>query len=426
MPWRWCVAALLAFPTVVAAQDSVRTVTLEQATAMALQADPDAVAAEAALSSSRADLLVARGAWLPTLGLNSGYGNSSNERLDAISGNRVSESYTAQVGVGYELFSGGRRGAVQRSARAGVQASDAELRAQRFETILATTEAFYAAAAGEELVRVAEQRLERARQQGVFARTRVEVGSATSSDLLRAELEVGNAELAVLDAESALRSARLQLGRQIGIQGAVRPAEATLPVSAPELPPAGALAARAERSAPSALSARAALEERSALVRASRSAYFPSLRTTAGYDWFSFGFPPSERSWSVRLFASFPVFDGFQREAAVDRARAAERVAEAQARDAGIAAGAAAEDAAREVESAERRVQIATRAIELAREDLRVQEQRYRIGASTLLELQTSQVALADAEVARVQARQAPGVAVARLETTLGTPIEEL
>ncbi|HEX7242961.1 MAG TPA: TolC family protein, partial [Longimicrobiaceae bacterium] len=219
------------------------------------------------------------------------------------------------------------------------------------------------------------------------------------------------------------RTARLQLGQRIGVAGEVRPAPAALPVRGPELPAEEELVARAERSAPAALAARASYDERRATRIASTTAYAPTLRATGGYDWTAFDFPPSERSWSLRVVASLPVLNGFQREANVARARASERAAEARAADASIAARVAAADAAREIGSAERRVEIARRSVELAREDLRVQEERYRLGASTILDLQASQVALTDAEVGWVRARQGLGVAVARLEAVLGETV---
>lgn len=412
-----------AFPAAAPAQDTARVVTLEQAVERALETDPAAVAAASGVASARADVLQSRGAWLPTLSLNSTYNNSSNERFDQSTGRLVSENYTARLETGVELFDGGRRLAEGRSAGARVRAADAGYRAQRFQTVLATTETFYGAAAAAELLGAARQRLQRAQQQLTFARTRLEVGSATRSDLLRAELEVGNAELAVVDAESALRSARLQLGQRMGVAEEVRPAPAALPEGAPTLPAEAELAARAERTAPAAAAARASYEERRATAASALASYAPSLRATAGYDWFAFDFPPSQRSWSVRVFASLPVLNGFQREAGVSRARAQARAAEARARDAALAARVQAVDAAREIGSAERRVEIARRAVELAREDLRVQEERYQLGASTILDLQASQVALAEAEVAWVRARQALGVAVARLEAVLGEPV---
>ena len=63
--------------------------------------------------------------------------------------------------------------------------------------------------------------------------------------------------------------------------------------------------------------------------------------------------------------------------------------------------------------------------MQLAEEDLRVQEERYQLGVTTILDLQASQVALADAQVAAVTARQALGSAVAGLEAILGEPLAQ-
>lgn len=399
-------------------------VTLDQAIAMALESDPATIAAEGAVQTASADVLQARGAWLPSISIGSGYSNSSNQRFDQSTGQLVSESYTAQLTGSYQLFTGGRRWVEQRASRARLNAADAAFHAQRYQTILRTTATFYAAAAAGELVQLAEQRLERARQQLEFAQTRLEVGTATRSDVLRAELEVGNAELAVVDAESARRGAYLNLGRQLGLDGGAAPAEMALPERSPALPPLDQLVRHAETASPEALAARSALEQSRAARWAARSTYLPTLNMTGGYDWLSFHFPPSNQSWSLRIFASFPLFNGFQREANLARAAAAERTAEARARDAVLGARINVEDAARELESAERRIDIARRAVELATEDLRVQEERYRIGNATILELQTSQVALADAEAAYVRARQALGVAIARLEAVIGQRLQ--
>lgn len=411
-------AAALFLPSATPAQTP--ELTLEEAVRLALQRDPAAVAADAALTSAEAGVLESRGAWLPSLTANGIYGNSSNERFDQTSGRLVSQNYTAQLQASYEIFSGGRRFAQARSARATLAAADANLRAQRFGTVLATTEAFYAAAAGADLAAVAEQRLQRARQQLAFAETRLELGTATTSDVLRAELEVGNAELAVVDAESALRSASLELGRRVGVAGEVQTAPAALPSTAPDLPSLDALVQEALRSSPSVVAADATLRSRRAARLAALTPYLPTVRLSGGYDWFAFDFPPDQESWSLRAFASLPIFNGFQREAALQRAGAAERVAEATARDARIAAGAEVESAVRAITAAERRVEISDRAVELAREDLRVQEERYQIGVAIILDLQASQVALADAEVASVRARQLLGGTVARLESILG------
>jgi outer membrane protein TolC len=56
----------------------------------------------------------------------------------------------------------------------------------------------------------------------------------------------------------------------------------------------------------------------------------------------------------------------------------------------------------------------------VARDNYRMQEMRYRAGASTILDLLDSQVSLAEAEAGLVQARYVTRLSLARLEAILG------
>lgn len=407
-----------------AAQDAP-IMSLDQVVRLAVERDPAAVQAEAAMANARTDMLQAAGSWLPTVNTLTRYNNSSNQRFDQATGQLVSESYSAQVNAGYDLFTGGRRLLGQRSAGAAMSAADAQFASQRFATILRATEVYYAAAAASDIARAAAQRLERAQQQLTAAETRLELGTATQSDALRAEIEVGNAEVALLEAQASMRSTMLELGRQVGVAGQVRPSDEALPTQGPVLPPLETLVAQATTSSPSVVAADATMRLRRAERLASFTPYLPVVRLTGGYDWFSFDFPPQQRSWSMAVTATLPLFNGFQREASVQRAATAERLAEARWRDAEIQARVAVESAASEIATAERRVAIADRSVTLAREDLRVQEERYAMGVATIVDLQTSQVNLSDAEVAAVRARQSLGTATARLEAILGQRLRE-
>jgi len=417
--------ALLVPVPAAAQQGEPRVVTLEETIRLARGYDPPAVAAEAAVSTAQADVLQARGAFLPGITANGIYGNSSNQRFDQATGQLVSESYSAQLQGSLELFSGGRRLASLRAAGAGLEAADAEARATDFETVLMATETYYAAVAARALRDVAERRVERARQQHAFAQQRYEVGTVTTSDVLRAEIELANAELAAIEAETDVRATELELGRVVGAAGAVRPSATQLPERAPARPPLDVLVDRAVRSAPAVVAAEAEAASSRATRFVAYTPYLPSIRLAGGYDWFAFEFPPNQQSWSLRVIASLPVFNGFQREAAVQRARAFERVAEARARDATLAARVSVETAMQDIDLAERRVEVSSRTVGLAREDLRVQEERYQIGAATILDLQASQVALAEAEAGEIRARQELVGSVARLESILGETIGE-
>ena len=59
-----------------------------------------------------------------------------------------------------------------------------------------------------------------------------------------------------------------------------------------------------------------------------------------------------------------------------------------------------------------------------AQEDLRVQQQRYALGASTLLDLLTSQSTLNGARASLIQARQDYRIARAQIEAIIGRDLQ--
>lgn len=401
-------------------------VTLREAIDRAIAVSPITVGASVATDNAEVAARESLGAFLPSFNAGSNFATSSNERFDQATGQLVSRNYSAQASGSLELFSFGRRFADRSAASAQVDAANANETDQRFQIALLTTQTYYDVAASSEQLRVAGQRLERAQAQLDFARTRLELETAPRSDVLRAELEVGNAELAILDAQVVRTTSALELGRLIGVSGEVLAEVETLPRQAPPLPMLEHLVPLAEAAAPPVEAARAQLSSSSAQKFSAYTRYAPSLRMTGGYDWFAFNFPPSQRSWNVRVSLSLPLFDGFTREANVARARAQERLARARLDDAVRVARVRVEDAYRRILAAERRAEIARRGVDLAQEDLRVQEERYTLGLSTIIDLQTSQLALADAEQTEVAERRNLGVAIAQLETVLGRSLDDV
>src|SRR5256885_9902924 len=81
---------------------------------------------------------------------------------------------------------------------------------------------FYTSLANEELVRVAEAQLERAKEELQISVNKFQAGAATRSDTLTATVDLGNARLALLQAQANLATAQANLARQIGVDGVVR------------------------------------------------------------------------------------------------------------------------------------------------------------------------------------------------------------
>ncbi len=64
---------------------------------------------------------------------------------------------------------------------------------------------------------------------------------------------------------------------------------------------------------------------------------------------------------------------------------------------------------------------LAAQTVELAREDLRVTQERYRLGLATILDLQAAQITLLQAEVDLIRRRFDYQLGLTRLEALLGT-----
>jgi outer membrane protein TolC len=115
-----------------------------------------------------------------------------------------------------------------------------------------------------------------------------------------------------------------------------------------------------------------------------------------------------------------PIWDNGSREIALAQARTARDAARAVRADFERAAQRDVGAAYDAYETARAAGALATDAVVVARENYRIQQTRYRSGATTILDLLDAQVDLSDAETGLVQARYVTRLALAALEAILG------
>ena len=401
------------------------TVTLDDAVERALVRSPQMAQQEQAVGNAHDSRRTALGQFLPSLSASSGGSLRSQNRFDPATDRIVSgssDSYNAGLSASYTLFAGGRRFAEYGAANADIRAAEARREEQRFLVTVETKSLFFGALRQEDLLEVARQRVLQAEQNLEIVRRRTTLGEATVSDSLRARLEWINAQQAVLQGEAATRAARFSLGRQIGEAGPVIPErpdrlDPTPLGIAPE-----ELLLLAETRAPAVIAASEETAAAGASVSAARTAYFPSVSLSSGYDWANQNASLSggTTSWSLSLRMSYPIFNGFQRESSVERARLTQRVTSLREEVARLTAREEADAAYQTLVTAERAIEIAEEAAAVAMEDLRVVRERYDVGAATILDVLISQSAADQANTDRVTARYDYLLARAELEAILG------
>ena len=432
----WAAAAPLAAQEVTSGELATRaaegtplaTVTLPEALQRAAGVDPDYVAALRRVGDAA---WVRRSAWsaflLPVIDFRWSFSKYSSPQFNIGTGEQTDRLTQFGLGGSYTLFNGGRRIFDMQAANAGVDGADADERRQRFTTALGTEADYYDVLAQAELLRVADERVRRAAEQLDVARARVLAGAAVQTDSLQLLLELTRAQVDLLRQESVLSVARLQLGRRTGIPGPVDAAPLdTLP--APPLPISEAQAiAQAVELSPIAEVARAEERRTDALFKSERSSYLPSLNLFGSWNGFDDDLVPDATTRStVGLSLNFPIWDGAQREIRVYRANTARQIAEAARRDTELGIGRDMAEAYQAYNTARASAELAANAVLVARENLRVQEERYRAGATTIIDLVTAQVDLAEAEAGLVQARYTTRLARAGVEAILGRRLTEV
>jgi outer membrane protein TolC len=102
------------------------------------------------------------------------------------------------------------------------------------------------------------------------------------------------------------------------------------------------------------------------------------------------------------------------------RARTQESVSQSQLADTRRAVRSGVGQSLSQLRLTSERINFAKQSVEVAQEDLKVQTERYRLGATTILELLTSQESLVQAQINLVAARFDYQIARAELEALAG------
>lgn len=429
-------SAVLLVPAMLAAQD-VRPIALDEAVRLARRNAPSTVQSQNAIRQAAGTVRQRYAAFLPTLALSSGVSNSEGFNLAQVAdpanpGSFISiprpfsQDWNGNHGINanVQLFGGGNRFFQLQQARAQLDAAEAADVTQDFAIALQVKQQYYAVLAAREQRLAADRQLESAEQQLRASVARVRAGAATRSDSLRTSIQVGNARLAILQAENTLANGNASLARLIGSDVLVT-AEESIAGSETISMADAALLDFVERS-PTVVQAVANKTAAKEGNRSTLSQYLPTVSVTYGRSYtgrtgeFQLWGDPDLNSTRTNYNVSWQLFNGLNREQQVLQTSLAVDNADAQLRDARLNARAQMIQQIGAFRTAEARVQIQLASVAAGEEDLRVQQERYNLGASTLLDVLNSQSTLDQARRDLIQARLDARTAKAQIEALVG------
>ena len=399
--------------------------TLDQAKQVALEHNQSITQADANVGSAQAAVTAAYGGYLPSLSASGSWNRYATDKAASINtipnfGTIVSpavKSTNNQFGTGISasmmLFDGfNRQGQVGQATSRSVSSEQTAVRTRQ-SIVFQTESAYLNVLRNDQLVKVADENLKRDNKQLDRITESARVGAAAKADVYRQQSVVAADEFALIQAQATFDKSKADLvdliGLDVGSEYTFNDPTISLEISPAQLDSTSALYSNFRNLQDRSLAARpdykSAVETLNAAqsgVTSAKSSYFPSVNASAGY---SLGNSEELKSlsdsktlnWGVRI--SWTLFDGFGTNANVQSAVANRRIAEIGLVQAERDIYAQLKKALLDFDAARKQYEVSQKGLTSATEDRKIAEEKYNLGAGTLLDLLTANAGLVNAQV---------------------------
>lgn len=485
----------LALPTLLSAQSvsapsqpsqPAATLTLDEAISLARRNNPIFLQTANARKTADAQVRSAYGALLPSssASFSSSYTQGGTQQFSGLSFQQSSDVYQSSYSIGLNYQINSATLIAPRAAKASRDAAEADVTGASETLRSGVTQQYITALRAEATAALQDTLVETSRGQLDLAKARVAVGAANILDVRRAEVTLGQAQVAALTAHNTAAVEKLHLFQQMGV---APPGSVALTTKFALSTPTFSLDSvldLARRANPAVLALRERENASGWNVRMAQSQYTPtlSLRTGLGGQAFQYSDPSflisqaqnsaisqradcftqdsvrsrigmptngncsaiqfsptteqqirssnnqfpfnfTKQPLSVSASLSIPVFDGFSREQRVEQAQIDRDNARLNLRARELQLTADVTQAYLNLVTAARTVELQEVNAGKAREELTYAQERYRVGAATFLDVTTANGTFAQAQVDRVNAIYDYHRSFAALEAAIGRPL---
>lgn len=339
---------------------------------------------------------------------------------------RTSTSWGNSFSFSQTLFNGGANWYRVAQSYHNRAAQRENLRSAENLLIFGVKQAYFTLLKSAKLVEVQEASVRRAEESHKTIRSKYELGSASLSEVLKAEVQLGSERLELVRRQNEVASAEARLNTILG-----RPVDAALDIAdvgatEPVHPPYEEAQAAGINESPSILTARAAVRSAKDEIGIARATILPSISWRASRN-----FTPRERNdlldfdgrfgtWFIGASLNINLFNGFNRKTAISNARVGVKYAREALVQTENAVALAVKQAHLGVELAVESRRLADQTEASAQEDFNLAQEKYNLGAATILDLLNAQESLTKAQNEKVNTLYDHYVAIARLENAMG------
>ena len=416
-------------------------ITLEQAIHQALAKNPQLQSAEDTAKAAAARADAAKAAWLPRVDLSEGFtrGNNpvfvfgtlleqqsftaANFDLGRLNTPTPLNNFQTRVDGQMLLFDSGQTRNRTQGAKQAKSAADFQKEQARQDLILRVVEAYYGVVVARENATVSTTALQAAEANEHRAEQMQKAGLIVDSDLLSAKVFTAQMRDREIRAENGVQLARLALGRELGMAPGIQPDataalnEPTMDVKAVEDWEKAALEQR-----PVLQAAQMAREAAGSERRSAKAEFGPKIGVFADVERDSLSFAGNGGSnWTAGAQVKFNLFAGGADKARLNEAQANENKAQHDLEWMKSGVLLEVQQAYLGTQAAKQRASAARDSADQAQESLRIIQNRYVAGLTTITELLRAESAQLDARSAYLSAVYDWHTTLAELEHSAGT-----
>jgi outer membrane protein len=408
-----------------------KPLSLNDCVALALRFNPALRSNQALIEAQKARVEQALAAYYPQINFTANY-NTATSNFGTIAGTTVGVSRNQYNWTFTDLFSMGptmtqliydfgRTSSSVKINRENAKASEQDLVTTRQTVILNVQQAYFAVLQGQRLIEVAKDVVTQTKQHLDQAQGFYQAGTRPKIDVTKAEVDVANAQLALIQANNNFAVAQVTLNNAIGFTQPISfPVEDILGF-APREYQLEDIVNTAYDQRPEILQIKAKQRSQEGAIQLAQSSYYPILSGNAG-NLYRTNSVPNDLvwDWNFGITLSVPLFSGFSSPNQVSEQRANLKNLISQEETLKLNIRLEAEQAYLSQKQAAEQVRVTQKAVEQAQENYDLASGRYQVGVGSPLEITDAEVQLANAKANYIQALYSYKVAEAKIEKAMG------
>lgn len=406
--------------------------TLEKCIELALKNHPSIIASENTAKAAKSRVYEKTSGFWPQLSANASYSRTrpaettdSSSVLSGLGGaggsdqNKSYDAYGISLNLQQLIFDFGKTWDQTKIQDYNRQASDYQLQSTINEITFGVKQAYYGVLVAKRNMDVAQESVDSFQKHLDQAMGFYQVGTRAKFDVTKAEVDLSNAKLKLIQAQNSYRVAMVTLNNAMGLVEAPEyTLEDNLSYQKYEVGFEEALK-QAYDNRPDLLALLSQEKAAKKSVELAGLGYLPTLTGNADYKWQGQEFPLAD-SWDVGAVLSWPLFNGFLTKNQVDENKYNLNVVKANQALLKQSILLEVRQAFLNLQAAEEGIPYAQLVVKQAQENLDLANGRYAAGIGNPVELSDAELAYSNAKYAESQALYNYKIAQASLEKAMG------